>query len=285
LLLPAADLDRQESRAVIELVDVAKAFGTKEAVRGVSFTARPGEATGYLGPNGAGKTTTIKMIAGLVRPSQGEVRVCGFDVTVSPLEVKRRIGYVPESAALYDTLTPNEHLSLMAELHGMERGEAARRIRELFASFALGEAADQPIESLSKGMRQKVLISSAFLHDPEVLLLDEPLNGLDVASVLTFRKMIQTMLERGRTILYCSHILDVIERACARVVVIDQGRIVADDTTANLLARRPEGTLESVFQALTRLDPTAPESLALGGLGGARATEPASPTLGKRKPY
>jgi ABC-2 type transport system ATP-binding protein len=272
-------------RAVIELVDVGKAYGTKQAVRGVSFTARPGEATGYLGPNGAGKTTTIKMIAGLIRPSQGEVRVCGFDVTMSPLEVKRRIGYVPESAALYDTLTPNEHLSLMAELHGLERAAAARRIGELLASFALREAADQPIESLSKGMRQKVLLSAALLHDPEVLLLDEPLNGLDVASILTFRKIIATMLERGKTILYCSHILDVIERVCARVVVINQGQIVADDTTANLLARRPEGTLESVFQALTRLDATAPESLALRGRDELRPPEQAGAAPRKRKPY
>jgi len=188
---------------VIELVDVAKSYGSKEAVRGVSFTARPGEATGYLGPNGAGKTTTIKMIAGLIRPTQGLIRVCGFDVSASPLEVKRRIGYVPESAALYDTLTPNEHLSLMAELHGLERSEAARRIGALLGSFGLREAANQSIESLSKGMRQKVLLSAAFVHDPEVLLLDEPLNGLDVASVLTFRKIIDSMLARGRTVLYC----------------------------------------------------------------------------------
>ena len=200
---------------MIEVVDVAKTYGTKEALRGVSFTVRPGEATGYLGPNGAGKTTTIKMIAGLIRPTRGQVRVCGFDVMASPLEVKRRIGYVPESAALYDTLTPNEHLSLMAELHGLDRREAARRIGELLGSFALRDAADQPIESLSKGMRQKVLLSAAFLHDPEVLLLDEPLNGLDVASVLTFRKMLEAMLARGKTVLYCSHILDVIERVCA----------------------------------------------------------------------
>ena len=122
---------------MIEVVDVAKTYGTKEALRGVSFTVRPGEATGYLGPNGAGKTTTIKMIAGLIRPTRGQARVCGFDVMASPLEVKRRIGYVPESAALYDTLTPNEHLSLMAELHGLDRREAARRIGELLGSFAL----------------------------------------------------------------------------------------------------------------------------------------------------
>jgi ABC-2 type transport system ATP-binding protein len=270
---------------VIEVVNVGKAFGTKQAVRGVSFTARPGEATGYLGPNGAGKTTTIKMIAGLYRPSQGEVRVCGFDVTVAPLEVKRRIGYVPESAALYDTLTPNEHLSLMAELHGLERGEAARRIGELLASFGLREASDFPIESLSKGMRQKVLLSTALVHDPDVLLLDEPLNGLDVAGILTFRKMVGTMLERGKTILYSSHILDVIERVCSRVVVINKGQIVADDTTANLLARRPEGTLESVFQALTRLDGAAPESQALRGLDEVRPPEQSRAAPGKRKLY
>ena len=269
---------------MIELVDVAKSFGSKDAVRGVSFTARPGEATGYLGPNGAGKTTTIKMIAGLIRPTQGEIRVCGFDVAASPLEVKRRIGYVPESAALYDTLTPNEHLSLMAELHGLERGEAARRIGELLGSFGLREAANQSIESLSKGMRQKVLLSAAFVHDPEVLLLDEPLNGLDVASVLTFRKIIDSMLARGEPS-FTVRISLMSSSGRARVVVIDEGRIVADDTTANLLARRPEGTLEAVFRSLTRLDAKAPESLALRGTDDSRFREKTSAPPGKRKSH
>lgn len=237
---------------MIEVRGVSKAFGSKAAVRGVSFAARPGEATGYLGPNGAGKSTTIKMIAGLLRPDDGEVRVCGFDVAQQPLEVKRRIGYVPESGALYVSLSPNEYLSLVAELHALDRALAARRMADLLAQFELSDASDRPIETLSKGMRQKVLLIGAFLHDPEVLLLDEPLNGLDVNAALTFRRMLDESLQRGRTVLYCSHILDVIERVCSHVIVIDQGQIIADDTTANLLAQQPQGTLESVFQALTR---------------------------------
>jgi ABC-2 type transport system ATP-binding protein len=239
---------------VIELRDVAKSFGDKEAVRGVSFVIPPGEATGYLGPNGAGKSTTIKMIAGLLKPTSGEIRVCGFDVSLSPLEVKRRIGYVPEVAALYQTLTPNEYLSLVAELHHLDRYEAGERIREHLRKFELTEASDTAIEGLSKGMRQKVLIIGAVLHDPEVLLLDEPLNGLDVNAGLVFRRMLESMLAQGKTLLFSSHIFEVIERICSRVIIIDRGSVIADEPLESLLRGQPKGALESVFQRLTSRD-------------------------------
>jgi ABC-2 type transport system ATP-binding protein len=237
---------------VIEVSQLRKDFDGKEVLHGIAFTVRPGQATGYLGPNGAGKSTTVKILAGLLRPSGGRVTVCGFDLAEQPLEVKRRIGYVPESAALYNTLTPHEYLSLVAELHHLDRPVAAERIAQLLAAFQVAEAADRPLEALSKGMRQKVLLSGALLHDPEVLLLDEPLGGLDVNAVLAFRRILATLLKRGRTILFCSHILEVIERLCQRILIIDRGRIVADDTTANLLAGRQGGTLEAVFEELTR---------------------------------
>jgi ABC-2 type transport system ATP-binding protein len=241
----------QRSRPVIEVRNLVKSFGDKDAVKGISFTIHPGQATGYLGPNGAGKSTTVKIIAGVLQPTAGEVKVCGFDVVKQPLEVKRRIGYVPENAALYDTLSANEYLSLVAELYQVDRATAALRIGQLLDAFELLPAADQQIETLSKGMRQKVLLIGALIHDPPVILLDEPLNGLDVNAAMTFRRLLERLLQNGKTLLFCSHILEVIERLCGRVIVIDRGRIVADDLTAKLLAGHPQGTLEAVFQSLT----------------------------------
>jgi ABC-2 type transport system ATP-binding protein len=237
---------------VIEVRDLVKQYNTKEAVRRVTFTVQPGEATGYLGPNGAGKSTTVKILAGLLQPTEGQVKVCGFDLAQAPLEVKRRIGYVPESAALYTSLTPHEYLSLVAELYALDRTTAAERIEQMLQAFEITEVADRQIETLSKGQRQKVLLIGALLHDPEVLLLDEPLNGLDVNAVLTFKDLLEGLIARGKTVLFCSHILPVIERICPRVIVIDKGRVVADEATSRLLAGNPKGTLEAVFQDLTR---------------------------------
>src|SRR5262249_18307780 len=157
-------------RTVIEVRNLVKSYDGTDAVKGISFTLRPGEATGYLGPNGAGKSTTVKIIAGLLRPTEGEVKDCGFDVVKDPIEVKRRIGYVPENAALYDSLSPNEYLSLVSELYQLDRATAAMRIGQLFDAFDLLPAADQQIETLSKGMRQKVLLIGALIHDPPVIL-------------------------------------------------------------------------------------------------------------------
>lgn len=236
---------------MIEVRNLVKSYEGKDAVRGVSFTLRPGEATGYLGPNGAGKSTTVKIIAGLLRPTEGEVKVCGHDVVKDPVAAKRCIGYVPDSAALYTSLTPHEYLSLAAELCHVDRATAALRIGQLLEAFDLIAAADQQIETLSKGMRQKVLLIGALLHDPPVILLDEPLNGLDVNAALVFRRLLERLLERGKTLLFCSHILEVVEKLCSRVIVIDRGRVVADDTTASLLADPERGSLAAVFQALT----------------------------------
>jgi ABC-2 type transport system ATP-binding protein len=239
---------------VIRVRDLVKSYGGADAVCGVSFDVRPGEITGYLGPNGAGKSTTVKLITGVLKPTSGSVEVCGHDVATAALEAKRCIGYVPENQALYTSLTPHEYLSLVAELHGLEREHAAERMRQLTEAFGIAAACDTLMESFSKGMRQKVLLTAALLHDPDVVLFDEPLNGLDVNAALTFRRIVEGLAERGKTVLYCSHILDVVERLCTRVIVIDRGRIVADDRTAALLSGHPSGRLEAVFQDLTRQD-------------------------------
>lgn len=237
---------------VIKVCDLAKSYGATEAVCGVSFEVRPGEITGYLGPNGAGKSTTVKMMTGVLKPTSGSVEVCGHDMANSALDAKRCIGYVPENQALYTSLTPNEYLSLVAELQGLERAHAAERMRQLTEAFGIVDVGDTLMESFSKGMRQKVLLTAALLHDPDVVLFDEPLNGLDVNAALTFRQIVEGLAERGKTVLYCSHILDVVERLCTRIIVIDHGRIVADDQTQALLSGHPSGRLEAVFQDLTR---------------------------------
>lgn len=237
---------------MLEVAQLTKRYGEREAIKEISFSLRPGEATAYLGPNGAGKSTTIKIVTGLLKPDSGTVRVCGYDLAASPLEVKRRLGYVPDNAALYDTLTPHEYLSLVAELHHIERAVAAERIGSLFGGFDLSVFADRPIETLSRGQRQKVVISAALVHDPEVLLLDEPLNGLDVNAALSFRKLIESLLARGKTVLFTSHILEVIERLCRRTIVLHQGRIVADQLTRELIGS--SGNLEAVFRQLTQPD-------------------------------
>jgi ABC-2 type transport system ATP-binding protein len=239
---------------VLDVVNLTKAYGSRDVLHGVSFSVKPGEAVAYLGPNGAGKSTTVKIIAGLLRPGGGSVTVCGHDVATAPLEAKKRLGYVPDSAQLYETLTPREYLSLCAELHHLDRATAANRMQLMLQSFELEQAADRPIETLSRGQRQKVLIIASMLHDPDVLLLDEPLNGLDVNSGLTLRQIFSGLLERGKAILFCTHIFEIVERICQRVIVIDQGKIVADEPTAALLKRSPGGTLEAVFRQLTRPD-------------------------------
>ena len=244
---------------MIEVAQLTKQFDDNTAVDNVSFSIQPGEITGYLGPNGAGKSTTVRMLTGMLKPDSGRVTICGFDMAEQPLEVKRRIGYVPESAEMYPTLTTNEYLSLISELHNLDPDEARKRIGDLLEAFGVAEAANRQIGQLSKGMRQKVLLTSALVHNPEVLLLDEPLSGLDVNSVLTFRRILEGLAERGTTILYCSHILDVVERLCQRVVVIDSGKIIADSPTKELVEQSQGGTLEAVFRDLTKHTEDDPE--------------------------
>ncbi|MEZ4318896.1 MAG: ABC transporter ATP-binding protein [Myxococcota bacterium] len=238
---------------MIEVRELVRTFGDKNALKGVSFTAPAGTITGYLGPNGAGKSTTLKILTGLLAPSGGTVKIAGHDVAIAPLEVKRRIGYVPESGALYETLTPLEYLSLVAELHEVDPTLARERIEAWVERFEIQEFRNKRVADLSKGTRQKVCLVSAFLHEPQVLLLDEPLNGLDVNATDVFRAELRRCADEGRTILYSSHILDVVERTCDRVVVLHDGRVVAEDTTDALLKR--SGTpqhLTDVFKQLTK---------------------------------
>ena len=236
---------------MIQVDQLSKSYGPTEALHAISFQVPAGEVCGYLGPNGAGKTTTVRILTGVLRPSGGRARVAGFDVAEQPLEVKKRIGYVPETGAVYETLSVSEYLALVGALHHIEPGDVADRSRRMLDLFKIPEAADQRLDTLSKGMRQKVVISAALLHDPDVLLLDEPLSGLDAHAAQTIKQIVRGLADRGKAVLYCSHMLDVVERVCPRVIILDQGRIVADGPTEELISSERRETLESVFRRLT----------------------------------
>jgi ABC-2 type transport system ATP-binding protein len=187
----------------------------------------------------------------MIKPSGGRARVAGFDVQDSPLEVKRRIGYVPESAALYESLTAREFLDVMASLYHEPPDSARHRIEELLDRFGLAESKDQRLSEFSKGMKQKVLITSALMHRPDVLFLDEPLTGLDANAALVVKELIRSLAAQGRTIFFCSHVLEVVERVCSRIVIIANGRAIADGTPAAIAAAAGVRSLEEAFVALT----------------------------------
>lgn len=228
-----------------------RAYGTRVALQDLTLTVEPGEILGFLGPNGAGKSTTVKILAGMLKPDSGRAVVAGFDVTASPLEVKRRVGYVPEAAALYEALTAREYLQLVAALHHQPFDEARKRIGDLLEQLDLAASMDQRLSEFSKGMKQKVLIASALLHRPEVVFLDEPLTGLDANAALMVKELIRSLAAQGRTIFFCSHVLEVVERICTRIVIIDKGRVVADGGADRIAASTGTNSLEAAFVALT----------------------------------
>jgi ABC-2 type transport system ATP-binding protein len=235
---------------MLELGNVSKRYLGIPAVDNVTFVARPGEITGYLGPNGSGKSTTLKMIAGLLGPTSGVVKFGGRSIRDDPFAHKQRIGYVPEEPYLYTHLSGLEHLVMISRLRGLPAKAAAGRIDALLRLLALHPDRHVPISAYSKGMRQKILLSAALLHNPDLLLLDEPFSGLDVSSALVLRSLIQKLAARGKVILFSSHDLETVERVCAHVVILHRGRVVADDSIANLRSLMSLPTLEAVFAQL-----------------------------------
>ncbi len=239
---------------MLEVRELTKRFRSATVVDRVSFTLRPGEITGYLGPNGSGKSTTVKMIVGLLHPSQGRVLFEGRDVREDPAAFKSRLGYVPEEPNLYSYLTGLEYLQLAGRLRGMEAAEVDRKANRLLESLSLAEARWAPIASYSKGMRQRVLIAAALLHDPDLLIFDEAQSGLDIANTVLFRHLLQELAGRGKTILYISHVLEMVERTCSRVVILYRGRVAADDSVAALREMTKLPNLEEIFGQLAHHD-------------------------------
>jgi len=237
---------------MIRIENLTKSYGEHEAVRGISLEIRAGELVGLLGPNGAGKSSTLRMLTGMMAPTSGRAEVGGFDILTQSLEIKRIIGYVPESGALFEALTAWEYLTFVAALYHLPREQAAERIIQFARFFDIeGSLSEKPLSTYSKGMRQKVVITSALLHSPRVVFFDEPLNGLDANATLSLKTLIQSMAREGKTIVYCSHLLDVVERMCERVVIMHDGRIVADGTVPEIKQRTGQDSLERAFNTLT----------------------------------
>ncbi|HYE87369.1 MAG TPA: ABC transporter ATP-binding protein [Vicinamibacterales bacterium] len=239
---------------------LSKRYSGLHVVHNVNVTVRPGEVVGYLGPNGSGKTTTARMLAGLLEPSNGTVEYDGRDIREDLLEFRKRLGYIPEEPYLYPFLSGREYLELVGRLREMPEPLLAAKIDGFLRLFNLSGAADQSIASYSKGMRQKIVISAALLHDPEVVIFDEPETGLDVNTTMMLRHLVRTLAARGKAILYSSHILEIVEKVCDRILVLQKGRVVADDSIDALRTLLSSTTLEGVFAQLVIRDD--PEQLA-----------------------
>ena len=239
---------------------LSKHYSGVRVVKGVSFAIQPGEIVGYLGPNGSGKTTTAKMLAGLIEPSSGFVEYGGRDIRDDLIAFRSVLGYVPEEPYLYPFLSGTEYLLLIGRLRRVPERLLGKKIEHFLDLFGLTPAADQAIASYSKGMRQKIVISAALMHDPAIVLFDEPETGLDVTTTMMLRHLVRTLASRGKAILYSSHILEVVERVCDRVIVLHQGAMVADDSIARLRTLLSRTSLEGVFSELVIRDD--PEELA-----------------------
>jgi ABC-2 type transport system ATP-binding protein len=237
--------------SAIELRGLGKDYGPKRALRDVSLSVGWGEVFGYVGANGAGKTTTIKVLTGLIRPTSGDALVAGHSILEQPLEVKARLGYVPESGALFEKFSPVEYLTLIGRLYRLSEARLRDRMGEELRAFSLEADKDKPLGVLSKGTKQKVCWISALLHDPEVLVLDEPLNGLDVETVAHVKETMRRRAQQGRTIFYSSHLIDIVEKVCTRIAVIHAGQLVSVGTVGEVVAAAGTASLEQALLALS----------------------------------
>jgi len=240
-----------EKQPVVSLRGLKKSFGRNLILKGIDLDVYPGEIIGYIGPNGAGKSTTLKILIGMLPDFVGEANVLGFDIREDALEVKKRIGYVPENALLYEVLTPMEYLLFIGRLHKMQDELTERRAMELLEIFGLKTHSDVRMNTFSKGMRQKVLLISGLIHNPDVIFLDEPLSGLDANAVILVKEVLAKLKAAGKTIFYSSHIMDVVEKISDRIIIINQGSIIANGTFEELKTQVQSGSLEHIFQGLT----------------------------------
>ena len=239
---------------MLEIRNVTKSYGRLTAVNNVSFTVRPHEVCGYLGPNGSGKSTTIKMITGMLEPTAGRVLYNGQDIREDLIAYKSLLGYVPEEPHLYSYLTGWEYLQLVGELRCLASDALERKNDRLLRLFSLDDYKYAPISSYSKGMKQKILISAALLHNPEILILDEPISGLDITAGLVFRELVARLAGEGKTILCSSHELSLVENVCSEVVILHRGRVVARGSIEQLRQLRNQPSLEAVFSDLVASD-------------------------------
>lgn len=244
-----------EKNTVISIQNLEKSYqngsDAKKVLKGIHLDIHAGQIIGYIGPNGAGKSTTVKILCGLLSDFEGEVQILGYDLRKDSTEIKKKIGYIPENATLYDTLTPLEYLQFVGELQGMNSTEITEKVEKLLDLFDMRAHANERINSFSKGMRQKILIISGLIHNPDIIFMDEPLSGLDANSVIIVKEILTQLAKEGKTIFYSSHIMDVVEKISDRIILIDQGVVVADGSFEELNSKAQTGSLESLFTQLT----------------------------------
>ena len=234
---------------MLEVKNLKKRFGDFEAVKGVSFSVNEGEVLGFLGPNGAGKSTTMRMITGFLPPTDGTAVICGHDITADPIAAKAALGYLPESAPSYKAMMVRDYLAFIAEVRGLT--DVKKAVADVIVKAKLEKVAGQTIETLSKGYRQRTAFAAAIIHDPKVLIMDEPTDGLDPNQKFTVREMIKAMAAQGKAIIISTHILEEVDAVCSKVVVIADGEKKFDGTPSELKAMDPSGKLDVVFRNLT----------------------------------
>ena len=250
---------------ILSIKDLKMSYGEKQVLKGVNLEVDRGEIIGYIGPNGAGKSTTVKIMLGLVSGYTGQVEILGSDISNGDIEYKRKIGYVPEIAEIYDSLTAREYLTFIGELYGLSYDTAEKKSQKLMHLFEIDEVYDSKIAACSKGMKQKVMIISSLLHNPDILFLDEPLSGLDANSMLVVKEILARLAAQGKTIFYSSHIMDVVEKISNRIILLNGGVVMADGSFDELKNQSSEGSLEEIFNQLTGFSGTSVDCRGIRG--------------------
>lgn len=240
--------------SIITIRGLKKYYGKgnarNEVLKGINLDIHPGQIIGYIGPNGAGKSTTVKILCGILPDFEGEIKIFDHDLKTQSLEIKKHIGYVPETGSMYDLLTPDEYLTFIGALYRLDRAKLESRAANLLSFFGMEKHADQRMDTFSKGMKQKILIIAGIINNPDILFLDEPLSGLDANSVILVKELLIRLAKDGKTIFYCSHLMDVVEKISDRIILINNGIVVADGTFEELKTEKA-GTLELLFAQLT----------------------------------
>lgn len=237
--------------SVIQITMLKKQYAGRYVLKGISMDVSAGQVVGYIGPNGAGKSTTIKIISGITDDFEGDAKVFGMDVRSHSMAIKQRIGYIPEQAALYELLTPIEFLRFVGKLYALPDHIIQTKSWELLRVFGLADKAEARMNTYSKGMKQKVLLISGLMHNPEIIFLDEPLSGLDANAVILVKEILMQLKLAGKTIFYSSHIMDVVEKISDRIVIINAGEVIADGSFESLQQQAQQGSLENIFTSLT----------------------------------
>ena len=240
-----------DNQTIVQIHNLEKRYGKKQVLHGINLEITSGQIIGYIGPNGAGKSTTVKILCGLINDFEGDINIFGKDLRTHTLEIKQQVGYIPENAVLYESLTPMEFMEFIGEMRGLENEICRSKAKALMNIFEMKPNLNQRIATFSKGMRQKVMICSALLHNPDLIFMDEPLSGLDANSVIMVKEMLTHLAREGKTVFYSSHLMDVVEKISDRIVLIDQGKVIADGSFEELNKLSNDENLEKMFTRLT----------------------------------